>query len=100
MSRDELDELDKLHDNVTRLIERNGNMINWSKGVLLLVLPALLGYLVYDHQQQEAIGNDVVIIRGQLATINEHGTRYVIEHATRHHAESGCHFNALEGIKK
>ena len=84
--------INDIRDDIVRLTERVSNLLIAIKVSVTIVVPLLVGYLVYDHQQQEKISDRVSILEQMTHSINDHGTRHVVEKAAKHHETAGCHF--------
>lgn len=73
-----------LHDDVVRLIERVDNCLK----ALVVVVPLLLAYEVWEYQR-------VSRIDATVALINARGSVFLAEKVNKHHADKGCHFDAF-----
>ncbi len=89
-----------MHADVVRLVEKNSNLTAWSRAIVMYVVPALIGYLVYDHQELAKTELEIVRINSKVNNMDANGTQFVTTRAVRHHSQEGCHFNTIKGSKK
>ena len=84
----------QLHDDVLRLMERMETLMTGVRiagGIASFVVSVLLTYLVWHHQQVNALAGQLADHDYKLANLNAHGSMFTQNRAAKHHSADGCH---------
>ena len=83
-----------LHDLVIALHTKQ----NIANLLLALILPTVIAYHVWEHQQIERLALQTQSNQAAIDTLNSHGSKFTQARAEHHHNDAArrCHFNGQE----